>query len=229
VAEPRPLRVAVADGDPTTLHHFRDLLTRLGHEVVVTATTGRELVRRCWQAKPDLVITDVKMPDMDGIAAAEEVNRNYSTPAVLVSAYDDHESLARAEAAGPVMAYLVKPVRPPDVVAAVRLAVARFGERQEALRALEERKLVERAKGALMRRLGADEDEAYRRLRTYANDNNAKLTEVACLVLRAEEVFLALGGVNLSAQCSGENGPSRWPAPGVNATGPWRHPPKPAG
>jgi response regulator NasT len=212
MVEPRPLRVAVADDDPTTLTHFRQLLTQLGHQVVVAASTGRELVERCREAGPDLIMADIKMPDLDGIAAAEEVNRGRPVPVVLVSGYDDPESLARAEA-GPVMAYLIKPVKPPEVAAAVRLAVARFREWQQALRALEERKLVERAKGALMKRLGVDEDEAYRRLWKYANDNNAKVTEVAGLVLRAEEVFLALDGVNLSGQCSEGNGPNRWGRP----------------
>jgi response regulator NasT len=189
-----PLRVAVADDERGTLEFFRDILTRLGHDVVVMASTGRELLGRCREAAPDLIITDVKMPDMDGIEAAEQVNRERPVPVVLVTAYTEAELLARAEAAGPVMAYLVKPVKACDLAAAARLAVARFGERQQALRALEERKLVERAKGALMKRLGVDEDEAYRQLSKYASANNVKLTDVACLVLRADEVFEALEG-----------------------------------
>jgi two-component system, response regulator PdtaR len=163
--------------------------------VVVTATNGRELVEGCREAAPDLVLSDVKMPDMDGITAAEGVNRRRPVPVVLVSAYDDPQLLARAEGA-PVMAYLVKPVKPPDVAAAVRLAVVRFGERQQALRDLEERKLVERAKGVVMSRLGVGEDSAYRRLRQYASDNNLKLAEVAARVLRAEEVFRELEGTD---------------------------------
>jgi two-component system, response regulator PdtaR len=189
-----PLRVAVAEDERDTLEFFRDLLTRLGHDVVVLASTGRELVRRCREAAPDLIITDVKMPDLDGIAAAEQVNAERPVPVVLVTAYTEAGLLARAVAAAPVMAYLVKPVKACELAAAARLAVARFGERQQALRALEERKLVERAKGALMKRLGVDEDEAHRRLGKYANDNNVKVTEVAGLVLRAEEVFGALDG-----------------------------------
>jgi response regulator NasT len=194
MAGPRPLRVAVADDDPATLAYLRELLTRLGHEVVAATPTGRGLVERCREARPDLVVTDIKMADLDGIAAAEEINRDRPTPVVLLSAHDDPESLARAEAEPAVMAYLVKPVKPPDVAAAARLAAARFGERQQALRALEERKRVERAKGVLMKRLGVDEDNAYRRLREYAGDHNLKLTELAAQILRAEEVFRALEG-----------------------------------
>jgi response regulator NasT len=189
-----PLRVAVADDERDTLEFFRDLLTRLGHHVVVMASTGPELVRLCREAAPDLIVTDIKMPDLDGITAAEQVNGGRPVPVVLVSAYTEPELLARAEAAGAVMAYLVKPVKAPDLAAAARLAVARFRERQQALRALEERKPVERAKGAVMKRQGVDEDEAYRQLSKYAHHNNLKLTEVARLVLRADEVFAALEG-----------------------------------
>jgi response regulator NasT len=189
-----PLRVALADDERDTLEFLRDLLTRLGHDVVVLASTGPELVRGCREAAPDLIVTDIKMPDMDGITAAEQVNGERPVPVVLVTAYTEPELLARAEAAGSVMAYLVKPVKAPDLAAAARLAVARFRERQQALRALEERKLVERAKGALMKRLGVDEDEAYRKLSQYTHQNNLKLTQVARLVLRANEVFGALEG-----------------------------------
>jgi response regulator NasT len=189
-----PFRVAVADDERDNLEFFRDLLTRLGHDVVVLAATGEELVRRCREAAPDLIITDIKMPDLDGIAAAEQLNGDRPVPVVLVTAYTEPGLLERAEAAGPVMAYLVKPVKASDLAAATRLAVARFGERQRALQALEERKLVERAKGALMKRLGVDEDEAYHQLSKYAHHNNLKLTEVARLVLRANEVFGALEG-----------------------------------
>jgi response regulator NasT len=213
MAEPRPLRVAVADDDPTTLHHFRALLTCLGHEVVVTATTGQQLVEGCREAAPDLVITDVKLPDLDGIAAAEQANAERPVPVVLVTAYTEAGLLARAVAAAPVMAYLVKPVKACELAAAARLAVARFGERQQALRALEERKLVERAKGAVMKRLGVDEDEAHRRLGKCANDNNVKLTEVACLVLRAEEVFRELEDTGSPAKGWAGAAGSRWGRP----------------
>jgi response regulator NasT len=189
-----PFRVAVADDERDNLEFFRDLLTRLGHDVVALASTGQELVRGCREAAPDLIITDVKMPDLDGIAAAEHVNGERPVPVVLVTACTEPGLLARAAAAGPVMAYLVKPVKASDLAAAARLAVVRFGERQQALRALEERKLVERAKGALMKRLRFDEDAAYHQLSRYAHHNNVKLIEVARLVLRADEVFGALEG-----------------------------------
>ncbi len=194
----RHLRIAVADDEPDMRLFFRELLPHLGHEVVAEAATGRELVERCRGTRPDLVITDIKMPDMDGIEAAAEANRDGRVPVILITAHHDAENLARM-APDYVMAYLAKPVKPVDLGAAVRLAMLRFEQFQALSResadlrqALEDRKLIERAKGAVMRRLRVDEAEAYRRLRRCASDNNRKLAEVARSILASEEVFQML-------------------------------------
>jgi response regulator NasT len=191
----RPLRIAVADDEPDMLLFFRELLPHLGHEVVAEAATGRELVERCRGTRPDLVITDIKMPDMDGIQAAAEANRDVRVPVILITAHHEAETLARA-GADYIMAYLAKPVKPVDLGAAVRLAMSRFRhfqalakEATDLRQALEDRKVVERAKGAVMRRLRVDEEEAYRRLRKLASNGNHKLAEVAHRLLDAEEVF----------------------------------------
>jgi AmiR/NasT family two-component response regulator len=196
-----PLRIAVADDEADMRLFFHELLPYLGHEVVAEAATGRELVEKCRSQHPDLVITDIKMPDMDGIQAAAEANRERQVPVILITAYHEAELLARA-ADDHVMAYLVKPVKPVDLEAAVRLAMLRFehframaGEAADLRQALEDRKAIERAKGAVMRRLRVDEDMAYRRLRKVASDHNQKLIEVAHLVLAAEEVFRQLDRV----------------------------------
>ena len=141
MAEPRPLRVAVADDDPTTLHHYRQLLTCLGHEVVVTATSGQQLVEGCREAAPDLVITDVKMPELDGIEAAVQINREAPVPVILVSAHHDPDTVARAQA-DHAMSYLVKPIKLADLEPAIALATSRFAQmlalRQEADRLRQE-------------------------------------------------------------------------------------------
>jgi response regulator NasT len=194
----RPLRVAVADDEPDTRQFFRELLTHLGHEVVGVAETGQQLVEQCRTTHPDLVITDVRMPDIDGIAAAEEVNRESPVPVILVTGHHEAEVLARA-AGDHIMAYLSKPAKPVDLQAAINLAMTRFSHftalRQEAAslrQALEDRKIVERAKGAVMKRLRLDEPEAFRRLRKLASDTNNKLVDLAQEVLKAEEVFQSL-------------------------------------
>jgi response regulator NasT len=194
-AAARSLRVAVADGDLATRELHRELLTKLGHRVVAVAATGRDLVEQCHTCRAELLVTAIRMPDMDGIEAAEAVNRESPTPVVLVSAFHGDDLLERA-LADPIMAYLAKPVNEVELRAAITLAIHRFAlfqrSRQEAAdlkQALEDRKLIERAKGILMRRVGVDEPEAYRRLRKLASDGNRKLAEVARVVLTAEEVF----------------------------------------
>ena len=189
------LRIAVADDERDMREYLQELLPRLGHEVVAACETGRQLLERCQAAAPDLVITDLKMPDLDGLEAALALNRERPTPVLLISAHHDDELLARAEA-GHVLGYLVKPVKEADLKAAIGLAAARFREFQgvareaaELRQALEERKLVERAKGAVMRRLHVDEEEAFRRLRKLSSKRNRKLVEVAREVLDAEGVF----------------------------------------
>ncbi len=176
----RPLRIVVADDDPTACQFYEQALVGLGHQVCV-AHGGRQLVEQCRLLHPDLVITDVKMADTDGIAAAGEIYRERPVPVILVSGYHDAELLARAGTEH-VLAYLVKPVSAGQLETAVAVAVQRF-ERFEAVRreaaelaqALTDRKVVDRAKGAVMRRLRVEEAEAFRRMRKLASDGNRKL------------------------------------------------------
>jgi response regulator NasT len=189
------LRIAVADDQRDMREFFRFALAQLKHEVVAAAGNGRELVECCRAARPDLVITDVKMPELDGIAAAAAVYRDGPVPAILVTGYDDRETLRQA-AAPHVYGYLVKPIKSRDLAPAIQVAMARFAldraAEQEAAglrQALEDRKLIERAKGVVMRRLAVEEIGAFRRLRKLSSDRNWKVIEIARQVLKAEEVF----------------------------------------
>jgi response regulator NasT len=190
-----PLRIAVADDEPDMRDYFMKILPRLGHRVVAVAATGSELVNLCRQHLPDLVITDIRMPDMDGINAAIRIYKEKPIPVILVSAYHDAELIKRA-GADHIMGYLVKPIKQADLAPAIALAMHRF-EQFEALRqeatdlrqALEDRKLIERAKGILMKRASLDEAAAFRRLQKTASDKNLKLAEVARMIVTAEEAF----------------------------------------
>ena len=189
------LRIAVADDEPDMRDYFQKILPRLGHQVVAVAATGRELAEQCRAAQPDLVITDIKMPDMDGIDAATHLYQEAPVPVILVSAYHEPELIARAEA-DHILGYLVKPIKQSDLEPTIALAMKRF-EQFEALRkeaadlrqALEDRKLIERAKGLLMKKVGLDEQEAFRRLQKVAMDSNRRMAEVAQMVLTADEAF----------------------------------------
>jgi response regulator NasT len=187
------LRIAVADDEPDMRDYFRKSLPRLGHTVVAVAQDGRELLDLCRATRPDLVITDIKMPDMDGIDAAVQIYRERPVPVVLVSAFYDPELIERAEA-DHILGYLVKPIKQADLGPVIALAVRRF-EQFEALRreagdlrqALADRKVIERAKGVLMKRAGLDEPEAFRRLQKLASEKSRKLIDVANMILVAEE------------------------------------------
>ena len=185
----RSLRIAVADDEPRMRDWYRKILPLLGHEVVAAAESGRELVQQSLSLKPDLIITDIKMPDLDGIEAAGEIYREQAIPVILVSAYHDAELVERAEA-DHVMAYLVKPIKQAHLEPAIALAMRRFEQFQELRQqatdlnhALEDRKLIERAKGMLMKQGRLDEDEAFRRMQKMSRDRNLKLIDAARMIL----------------------------------------------
>jgi response regulator NasT len=189
----RALRIAVADDERDMRDFFQEFLPPLGHAIVAVAGTGQELVERCRAARPDLVITDIKMPDMDGIAAAAALYKERPVPVILVSAYHDQKLLDRA-GADHIMAYLVKPIKDADLEPAIVIALRRFEQFQALWReaadlrqALEDRKVIERAKGVLMRRAGMDEPEAFRRMQRLASEKSRKLVEIAQMILVAEE------------------------------------------
>jgi two-component system, response regulator PdtaR len=187
------LRVVVADDEPDMRDYFQKALPRLGYQVVGAAQDGRELVELCRALRPDLVITDIKMPDLDGIDAAVQVYRERPVPVVLVSAYHDAGLIQRAEA-DHILGYLVKPIKQADLGPVIALALRRF-EQFEALRreaadlrqALEDRKVIERAKGLLMKKAQLDEQEAFRRLQKLASEKSRKLIDIAHMILVAEE------------------------------------------
>jgi response regulator NasT len=189
---PTGLRIAVADDEALIRRYFEDILPEMGHTVVASAENGRQLVNQCCQLHPDLVITDVKMPELDGIDATMEIFRQFSVPVILVSAYHDTDLIERAEASS-VLAYLIKPVQRADLETAIAIAMRRFRQMEslekdaaELRQHLEERKLIERAKGVIMQRTGLSEGAAHQRLQKTACDTNQKLVDVARLVLAAE-------------------------------------------
>jgi response regulator NasT len=192
------LRIAVADDEPDTRDFLERLIPALGHTVSSVAADGRELVEHCTAAPPDLIVADVRMPGLTGPEAVEQVNRVAPVPAILMTGHVDGKAVAKAREVG-VLAYLVKPVTEHDLGPAIALARRHFEEVQalkkesaELRQALDDRKVIERAKGAVTRRCGVGEAEAYARMRKLSSRDNRKLVEVARQVLAAEDVFHAL-------------------------------------
>ncbi len=188
-------RILIADDEAIRLITLRTQLATLGMEVVGEATTGREAVALARETAPDLVILDIKMPEMDGIEAAREISRARAVPIILLTAYSDQTLIERAAAAG-VFAYLVKPVGEEDLLPAILTARTRFGEFQELRKevttlseALEARKIIERAKGILMDRLRISEAEAFRRMQIQSQRENKRLVEIARAIITAHPML----------------------------------------
>jgi two-component system, response regulator PdtaR len=112
------LRIAVADDEPVVRDYFLRMLPRLGHKVVAAAANGLELVELCREQKPDLIIADVRMPELDGDVAIQQICRETPTPFILISAYSKPTTLS--DGFGTVgRAYLTKPVKREDLEIAI--------------------------------------------------------------------------------------------------------------
>ena len=191
----RSLRIALADDEPLQRDVLEKLLTQAGHEVVFKAETGRALLDFCRRSPPDMVVADIMMPDMDGLDAAAAIYDLAPTPIVLVSGHQDQELIKRA-LENHVLAYLIKPISLEALSPAIALARSRFeefvamkGEADDLRKALADRKVIERAKGLMMKHLNIEEPEAFRRLQKLASSKNQKLVDVANMIVTAAEAL----------------------------------------
>ena len=178
-------RVVIAEDEVLIRMDLAEMLGEEGYEVVGQAADGQQGVELAEQLRPDLVILDVKMPVLDGIAAAERIAAQRIAPVVILTAFSQRELVERARDAG-AMAYLVKPFSQSDLAPAIEMAVSRFGEiaMLEAEVAdlherLETRKAVERAKAVLQKDLGLSEPAAFRWIQKTAMDLRLSMRQVA--------------------------------------------------
>jgi AmiR/NasT family two-component response regulator len=187
-------RVIIADDESLIRMDLREMLTNLGYLVVGEVADGRSAVNQARELRPDVVVMDIKMPDMDGIEAAKILTEERVAPVVLLSAYSQRELVERAREAG-VVAYLVKPYREEELAPAIEVALARFVEFKDLEKqvadlqqALETRKLVDRAKGILMDKQGLTESEAFRKIQKMSMDNRKAMKDVAEAIILAHQV-----------------------------------------
>jgi response regulator NasT len=185
------LRVLVAEDEALIRLDLREMLTEEGFDVVGEAADGEQAVALADELKPDLVICDIKMPKMDGIAAAAAITERRIAPVVMLTAFSQRDLVERARDAG-AMAYLIKPFEKRDLLPAIEMATARFAqitaleaEVQGLAERLETRKIVERAKGALMTAHGMTEPQAFRWIQRAAMDNRTTMRAVAELILES--------------------------------------------
>src|SRR3954454_24329065 len=197
-----PRRVLIAEDEALIRLDLKEMLEEEGYAVVGEAADGEEGIALAEQLRPDLVILDVKMPKVDGIAAAESIASGRVAPVVILTAFSQKDLVERARNAG-AMAYLVKPFQKKDLLPTIEMAASRFAE-IVALEAevsglherLEARKTVERAKGVLMTEHGMTEPEAFRWIQRTAMDRRTTMRAVADAVLAAGFDLTADGGAD---------------------------------
>jgi two-component system, response regulator PdtaR len=190
------VRVLVADDNPLIALGLSKRLRSLGHEPLGPAADGQEAIELANESRPDLYLFDIEMPNVDGLEAAQLLADNgLRRPVVVITGVDDPSLIERSIATG-VSAYLTKPIDERELQAALELAAARHAEFEaleaevdRAQQALEDRKLVERAKGLLMSALNLSEQDAFRRLQLTARERNLRLVEVAARIVEQQSLL----------------------------------------
>lgn len=187
------IKVVIADDEPLIRMDLKELLEEAStYKVVAEAKDGNEAVQAINDHEPDIVFMDIRMPNKDGIEAAKEVQEKIKrrVPIIMLTAYSQPELYEEASKAG-VFAYLTKPLRKPDLAPAIEVAIARAmemtelkGELDKLNDKLETRKIVEKAKGLLMKRFDIDEPTAYRRIQKAAMDQRSNLRAISEAILK---------------------------------------------
>jgi two-component system, response regulator PdtaR len=190
-----PLRVLIAEDEALTRTILRARLEKLGHTVIAEAENGVQAVEAARANKPDVIIMDIRMPEMDGIEAARRIVSEHPCAILFLTAFSEDALVEQAGEAGAI-AYLMKPFRKEDLSPALEIAVKRFRQIQsqskeigELKDTLETRKLIERAKGILMDRHGLKEEEAFKRIHFQARNQNKKMREIAESIITASELI----------------------------------------
>ena len=190
------MNVLIAEDDPVVALGLTERLRSLGHNPIGPVSNGEQAVAEAKASLPDLYLFDIEMPNLDGLAAAVQLaGEGYRRPVVIVTGVDDPSLVERSITSG-VSAYLTKPIDTRELDAALKLAAARHAEFEaleaevgKAQQALEDRKVVERAKGLLMSALQLSEQDAFRRLQITARERNLRLAEVARRIVEQQSLL----------------------------------------
>lgn len=187
------LRIFIAEDEAIVLAGFLAMIEEFGYEVVGTAMDGEEAIPLILELKPDLILTDVNLPKVDGITVIETVNQQVEIPAIVVTGYRSQTYMDRA-VKGNIYGYLQKPLDEYELRSAIRIAYMQFEKKREATegkeaaeRMLRDRKVIERAKGLLMDQFGLTEQQAMKALQKRSADKNKKLIVVAKEILSMGE------------------------------------------
>jgi two-component system, response regulator PdtaR len=197
-APSKKLRMVVVEDDPTSRLFLKEVIQlQLGHEVIAEAATGTDMVRTVLEHEPDLVIFDIHLPHIDGLEALRQIYQTRVVAAVAITG-DREQDLVNRAMEEHVLAFLIKPVEIHQLGPAIQVAWARFGELQSlasenaSLRqGLQSRKIIERAKGALMKRYRWSEADAFRKLQRGAMNRRMPMVDLAQSILNGQEVDLS--------------------------------------
>ncbi len=188
------LRIVIADDEAIIRLDLRKMLEDLNYDVVAEAADGVQAVEAAKAYKPDVVILDIKMPEMDGIDAAKIITDAKIAPVLLLTAYSQIDLVNRAKDAG-VFSYLVKPFKSADLMPQIEVTVARWESMQrieDEAKSLEDkletRRSVDRAKGILMDQYGLKEQEAFRRIQVQSMNTRKSMREIAEAIIIAHSV-----------------------------------------
>lgn len=184
------IRVVIADDEPITRMDLRELLMEEGYEVVAEAPDGFDAVESCKQFHPDLVLLDIKMPFLDGLSAAKIIyEEDLADTIIMLTAYSEREFIDQAKNVG-VGGYLVKPIDEKSLVPNIELAVARSKEMkrlrkdmEKVSERLENRSMIEKAKGLVMQEQSMNEQDAYDYIRKLSQAKNLSMRRVAEIIL----------------------------------------------
>ena len=184
------MRVLIVDDESLIRMDLRDIIESCGHEVVAEGTNGVEALELCKKHKPDIILMDVKMPELDGIEAAHQIGFHHEAPVVLLTSYSQQDLIDKARESG-VYGYLIKPVREEQLVPTLEMALGRYKsdaqlreKMAELEQSLEDRKIIQKGTGILMELYSISEVEAYNRIRTLSMNKQISIIETCNLIIK---------------------------------------------
>lgn len=184
------MHVLIVDDESLIRMDLRDIIESCGHEVVAEGTNGVEALALCKKHKPDIILMDVKMPELDGIEAARQIGFHHEAPVVLLTSYSQQDLIDKARDSG-VYGYLIKPVREEQLVPTLEMALGRYKsdaqlreKMAELEQSLEDRKIIQKGTGILMELYSISEVEAYNRIRTLSMNKQISIIETCNLIIK---------------------------------------------
>ena len=184
------MRVLIVDDESLIRMDLRDIIESCGHEVVAEGTNGVEALELCKKHKPDIILMDVKMPELDGIEAARQIGFHHEAPVVLLTSYSQQDLIDKARDSG-VYGYLIKPVREEQLVPSLEMALGRYKsdaqlreKMAELEQSLEDRKIIQKGTGILMELYSISEAEASNRIRTLSMNKQISIIETCNLIIK---------------------------------------------